>query len=116
MDRPPAEAGWMAGWLDGWMGLPEGEDFDTAALVFALDVLPPATFDIEPTRWVPTLSFTAYVRALPVPGPVQLHYNVGLVCDERVDQACTVWDTAGNLVAQSVQLASVRLTPEAGTT
>ena len=39
---------------------------------FAVDAFPPATFDVEFAGWVPTLELTAYVRALPAAGPVQI--------------------------------------------
>jgi hypothetical protein len=57
------------GELRGWLALPGGADFDACSLLFAVDAFPPATFEIEPTGWVPTLELTVYVRALPVPGP-----------------------------------------------
>lgn len=97
------------GCLDGWLELAGGENFDPTSLVFALDALPPATFDIQPTAWVPTLTLTAYVRALPAPGPVQIRYRAGLVQGGRVDQYCTIWDSEGAIVAQGTQLASVRM-------
>ena len=43
-----------------------------SSLLFAVDAFPPATFDVELTGWVPTLELTAYVRALPAPGPVRV--------------------------------------------
>lgn len=97
------------GRIDGWLALPAAEAFDSVSLVFALDALPPATYDIRWTDWVPTIAFSAYVRALPCRGPVQLGYTAGLVAGNRVDQVCSAWDSDGNLVAQSTQLANVRL-------
>ena len=48
----------------------DGRDPDPLALLYAVDALPPATFDLSGTTgWVPTLSLTAYVRAPPAPGP-----------------------------------------------
>ncbi|MCV2491858.1 thioesterase family protein [Geodermatophilus sp. YIM 151500] len=97
------------GELRGWLALPGGEPFDPAALLFAVDAFPPATFDIEPTGWVPTLELTVYVRALPEPGPVRVLHQARLVDGGRVDEACFVWDAGGRLVAQSTQLAGIRL-------
>jgi hypothetical protein len=57
------------GELRGWVRLPEEEPFDPSSLVFAADVFPPASFDIAPSGWVPTLELTVYVRALPRQGP-----------------------------------------------
>ena len=98
-----------SGELRGWLALPDGEAFDPISLLYAIDSFPPATFDIELTGWVPTLELTAYVRALPAPGPVQVLQKAQLIEDQRVDESCFVWDSTGRLVAQSTQLAGIRL-------
>lgn len=97
------------GELRGWLALPEGEAFDPASLLFAVDAYPPATFDIEFAGWVPTLELTVYVRALPAPGPVRILQRAHLIDGQRVDEACFIWDRTGRLVAQGVQLAGIRL-------
>jgi acyl-coenzyme A thioesterase PaaI-like protein len=97
------------GELRGWLALPDDEPFDPASLVYAVDSFPPATLDVEPTGWVPTLELTAYVRALPAPGPVRVLQQAHLVDDQRVDEACWVWDVTGRLVAHGTQLAGIRL-------
>jgi acyl-coenzyme A thioesterase PaaI-like protein len=96
------------GELRGWLALPDGAAFDSASLQFALDAFPPATFDIDTTGWVPTLELTTYVRAVPVPGPVQVLHRAHLIQGDRVDESCHVWDSAGRLVAHSTQLAGIR--------
>ncbi|HEX3459400.1 MAG TPA: thioesterase family protein [Acidimicrobiales bacterium] len=97
------------GELRGWLSLPHGEPFDPTSLLFAVDAFPPATFDIEYSGWVPTLELTAYVRALPAPGPVRVLHRAQLIDAQRVDEACFVWDATGRLVAQSTQLAGIRI-------
>jgi hypothetical protein len=97
------------GLLRGWLALPGDEPFDAISLLFAVDAFPPATFDIEFTGWVPTLELTVYVRALPVPGPVRVLHRAQLITGRRFDESCYVWDSAGTLVAQSTQLAGIRL-------
>lgn len=97
------------GELRGWLALPAGADFDACSLLFAVDAFPPATFDIEPTGWVPTLELTVYVRALPAPGPVRVLQRAQLIEAQRVDEACFVWDVDGRLVAQGSQLAGIKL-------
>jgi acyl-coenzyme A thioesterase PaaI-like protein len=94
--------------LRGWLSLPRGESFDPTALLYAVDGLPPATFDVEYSGWVPTIELTAYVRARPVPGPVRIVQRAQLVDAGRVDEVCLVWDSSGRLVAQGTQLAGVR--------
>jgi acyl-coenzyme A thioesterase PaaI-like protein len=97
------------GELHGWLSLPDDEPFDPVSLLFAVDAFPPATFDIAFTGWVPTLELTAYVRALPEPGPLRVQHRAQLIDDGRVDEMCLVWDRTGRLVAQATQLALIRL-------
>jgi hypothetical protein len=98
------------GELRGWLSLPDGESFDTTSLLFAVDAFPPATFEIEFSGWVPTLELTAYIRALPAPGPVRVLQRAHLIDDQRVDEVMLRlgW-SAGRLVAQGTQLAGIRL-------
>ena len=97
------------GELRGWLALPEDEPFDPDSLLLAVDAYPPATFDIEFAGWVPTLELTAYVRALPAPGPVRVLHRAQLIDAQRVDESCFIWDRTGRLVAQGTQLAGIRL-------
>jgi acyl-coenzyme A thioesterase PaaI-like protein len=97
------------GELRGWLALPGDEEFDPISLLFAVDAFPPATFDVEFAGWVPTLELTAYVRALPTPGPLQIIQRAQLIEAGRVDEVCYVWDSAGRLVAHGTQLAGIRL-------
>jgi hypothetical protein len=97
------------GELRGWFRFVDDRPADPLALLLAVDALPPATFDIEGTvGWVPTLSLTAYVRALPAPGPLTVRQRAGVIQRGLVDETCDVWDSAGRLVAQATQLAGVR--------
>lgn len=97
------------GELRGWLHLPGQQPFDPIGLLQAADTFPPPTFDLNPTGWVPTFELTTYVRALPAPGPVQVLMQANLVQGDRVDETCTIWDSRGVVVAQSHQLAGVRL-------
>jgi Acyl-CoA thioesterase C-terminal domain/Acyl-CoA thioesterase N-terminal domain len=111
----PASAGFMRGSpsgrgeLRGWLALPGGEPFDPVSLLYAVDAFPPATFDVELSGWVPTFELTAYVRAVPAPGPVRVLQRAQLIQGQRVDEVCFVWDRYGRLVAQAAQLAGIRL-------
>jgi hypothetical protein len=97
------------GELRGWLALPGAESLDPVSLLFAVDCLPPATFDVELSGWVPTLELTAYVRALPAPGPVRVLQQAHVIQDQRVAETCWVWDCTGRLVAHGTQLAGIRL-------
>lgn len=111
----PADTGFARGEpsgrgrLRGWLALPDDEPFDPPALLYAVDALPPATFDIAATGWVPTMQLTGYVRALPAPGPVRILHRAQVVDAGKVDEVCFVWDSRSRLVAQATQLAGIRL-------
>ena len=110
----PATLDWAVGApagegeLRSWLRIPGGEE-DPVALLFAVDALPPMTFTLGAYGWVPTLSLTAYLRALPAPGPLRVLQRGSLVDGGRVDETCSVWDSRGRLVAQATQLAGVRV-------
>ena len=84
------------------------EPLDPAMLLFAADALPPATFSVVMTGWVPTLDITIYVRAIPTPGPLRLRFRAKMIQDGFADEVCEAWDSAGRLVFQSTQLAALR--------
>ena len=99
------------GELRGWISFADGRPIDPLALLFFVDAFPPATFELAPTGWVPTLSLTAYLRARPAPGPLRVSQRAQLVADDRVDEVCEVWDSSDRLVAQATQLAGIRIEP-----
>jgi hypothetical protein len=97
------------GELRAWLALPNDESFCPASLLFAVDAVPPATFDVIATPYVPTMTLTTYVRALPAPGPVRVLVRAHLLAENRCDQSCHVWDRAGRLVAHATSLGTIRL-------
>lgn len=97
------------GELRAWLALADGSDWDPASLLFAIDALPPATFEVAITGWVPTLTLTAYLLAVPAPGPLRARFRAGTISGGRVDEVCELWDSTDRLVATSTQLAAIRL-------
>lgn len=95
--------------LRGWISFADGRPADPLSLLFFLDALPPATFELARTGWVPTLSLTTYVRAWPAPGPLRVRQYVQSVDQNRIDEVCELWDSAGRLVGQATQLAGIRI-------
>jgi len=96
------------GALRGWISFADGRPIDPLGLLFLLDAFPPATVDLAASGWVPTLSLSAYVRALPTPGPLRMVQRTQVVDGGIIDEVCEAWDSSGRLVAQATQLASVR--------
>jgi len=111
----PAVMGWAVGRpsghgeLRGWVTFDDGREPDPLALLMLVDALPPATFDLGSTGWVPTLELTCHVRAVPAPGPLAVRQRVRHVSGGRVDEECDVWDSTGRLVATGHQLAGLRI-------
>ncbi len=111
----PTTVGWAAGRpggsseLRGWVRHADGRQPDPLSLVQVVDALPPATFDLGAAGWVPTLSLTAYIRALPSPGSLVVRQRARLVTGGLLDEQCDVWDATGRLVATGHQLAALRV-------
>ncbi len=92
----------------GWLRLAEGRAFDPLSLLFVSDALPPATFPIGSSGWVPTIQLSAYVRGVPADGWLVARQRAKLVAGGLVDEVCELWDAAGRPVVQAAQLAMVR--------
>jgi acyl-coenzyme A thioesterase PaaI-like protein len=99
--------------LQGWSRFADGRDPDPLSLLFFNDAIPPATFRIGSTGWVPTLQMSAYVRARPAPGWLGIRMTANLVADGMVDETCVLWDSRGQVVAQASQLARLRFADQA---
>ncbi|MFJ3235367.1 thioesterase family protein [Streptomyces sp. NPDC086787] len=111
----PATLGWALGApsgkgeMRGWFGLADGRDADPLALLLAVDALPPTAFEIGIKGWVPTVELTAHVRRRPAPGPLRVAITTRNLAGGFLEEDAEVWDSEDRLVAQSRQLARVRL-------
>jgi acyl-CoA thioesterase len=111
----PETVGWAVGapsgrgMIQGWFRLPDGREPDPLMLLLAVDVLPPVSFDLGIIGWAPTLELTVHVRARPAPGWLRLKHSTRNFADGYMEEDAEVWDSAGRLVAQSRQLARVRI-------
>jgi hypothetical protein len=91
-----------------WVRLAGGRVADSPGLCFLADVLPPSTFPIGSTGWVPTIQLTAYLKARPADGWLRARQYARSVMGGLLDQSCELWDANGVLVAAATQLAMVR--------
>lgn len=111
----PSTLGWALGQPSGkgemraWFGLADGRDHDPLSLLLAVDGLPPTAFEIGLTGWVPTVELTVHVRCRPAPGPLRVAITTRNLAGGFLEEDAEVWDSADRLVAQSRQLARVRL-------
>ncbi|MBU6532784.1 thioesterase family protein [Streptomyces mayonensis] len=111
----PATLGWALGQPSGrgemraWFGLADGRDADPLSLLLAVDALPPTAFELGLKGWVPTVELTVHVRCRPAPGPLRVSLTTRNLAGGFLEEDAEVWDSADRLVAQSRQLARVRL-------
>lgn len=111
----PASAGWSTGRFStrgevlAWMRLDDGHaTWDPWSMLFASDALPPATFPLGSSGWVPTLQLTTYARRIPVGEWLRARQWCVVVAGDMVDERCELFDERGELVGSSSQLAMVR--------
>jgi acyl-coenzyme A thioesterase PaaI-like protein len=108
-----------AAWLDGersdvgevkgWLRLDDGVGvWDAWTLLFASDGLPPATFPLGSSGWVPTLQLTSYVHQIPEGEWLRARQWCVVITDGVVEERCELFDARDQLVATSSQLALVR--------
>ncbi|MFJ5999088.1 thioesterase family protein [Streptomyces sp. NPDC092370] len=111
----PSTLGWALGQPSGkgemraWFGLKDGRDPDPLSLLLAVDALPPTAFELGLKGWVPTVELTVHVRCRPAPGPLRVSITTRNLAGGFLEEDAEVWDSADRLVAQSRQLARVRL-------
>ncbi|MGY9068908.1 thioesterase family protein [Streptomyces murinus] len=111
----PATVGWAIGQPSGkgemraWFGLADGRDADPLSLLLAVDALPPTAFEMGLKGWVPTVELTTHIRHRPAPGPLRVAITTRNLAGGFLEEDAEVWDSEDRLVAQSRQLARVRL-------
>ena len=96
------------GMVAGHLRLRDGSDWNPLSLQVALDMGPPAHFDLGIGGGAPTLQLTSHLRRLPAPGPVWFELRAEDVGNDRMTEQMRVWDTKRRLVGQATQLAAVR--------
>ncbi|MEU9441755.1 thioesterase family protein [Streptomyces sp. NPDC048304] len=111
----PATLGWALGAPSGkgemraWFGLADGRAADPLSLLLAVDALPPTAFELGLKGWVPTVELTVHVRRRPAPGPLRVSITTRNLAGGFLEEDAEIWDSTDHLVAQSRQLARVRL-------
>jgi len=109
----PAVTGWRFGRpsglpeMRGYFGLREPRDPDALLLALAVDGLPPVVFGLGATGWAPTVQLTMHMRLVPAPGLLRVAARARHVSGGWFDEEAEAWDSVGNLVAQSRQIARV---------
>jgi acyl-CoA thioesterase len=102
--------GWALGTPNGdptaeiWQRLAGGREIDLPALAFLCDSYAPPVMEIGEPRSM-TVQLTVHLHRRPVPGWIATRLTTRHVVNGFHEEDCELWDEAGNLVAQSRQLA-----------
>lgn len=110
----PACTAWLSGEqgpseFRAWMRHVDGRPNDALSLLLYADALPPPVFNrVGPSGWVPTVELTVHLRAVPAPGFVQCRFHTRFVTSGLLETDGELWDSRGELVALSRQLARLR--------
>lgn len=98
--------------VTGWLRFTDGREPDVLSLALFADAMPPAVFEVLPAKqWVPTIELTVHFRAIPAPGWLQARFTTRYLVGGFFEEDGELWDSTGQLVAQSRQLAMI-LNPE----
>jgi len=99
--------------LRGWIRFNDGRAPDALACLLMADAFPPAVFGLlGMVGWVPTIELTVHLRRRPAPGWLLGRFESNDLSNGRMIEDGALWDSSGQLVAQSRQLALVRQTQE----
>lgn len=111
----PASLGWIRGERDGdaefhvWIRHADQRPNDALSVLLYSDALPPPIFNrFGPSGWVPTVELTVHLRAIPAPGFVQCRFRTRFVTNGLLEADGEMWDSRGELVGLSRQLARMR--------
>jgi acyl-CoA thioesterase len=96
--------------VTGWIRFRDGRDPDALAALLFADAFPPAVFGLLGTvGWVPTVELTVQLRRRPSPGWMIGQFRTTDLAGGRLIEDGLLWDASGGLVAQSRQLALLRM-------
>ena len=94
----------------GYFAFADDRPVDTLSLLLAADAFPPVMFNLYGMLgWVPTVEFTVHMRGVPAPGPIACRFRSHVVQGGFWEEDGEMWDSQGQLVAMSRQLALVPL-------
>ncbi|MDX6275995.1 MAG: hypothetical protein QOJ72_123 [Nocardioidaceae bacterium] len=108
--RLSSAPGWAVGDPSGdptaelWQRLADGREIDFPALAFLCDSYAPPVLELGDVGSM-TVQLTVHLHRVPVPGWIATRLTTRHVVNGYHEEDCELWDEAGNLVAQSRQLA-----------
>lgn len=94
----------------GYFAFADDRPVDPLSLLLAADAFPPVMFNLYGMLgWVPTVEFTVHLRGIPAPGPIACRFRSRVVQGGFWEEDGEMWDSNGQVVAMSRQLALVPL-------
>lgn len=97
------------GCFEGWLSFADGANVDLFGLLLFADAFPPPIFTVTGAQsWVPTIELTVQLRAQPCAGPIQVRFRSRYMTNGIVEEDGELWDSDGQLVAISRQMARLR--------
>lgn len=91
----------------GWIRFSDGSDPSTLSLLALSDAFPPTPLGGPDVGWVPTIELTTHIRRQPSPGWILGSFRTRVLTGGLHEADGELWDSSGNLVAMSRQLALV---------
>ena len=93
-----------------YMGWKDGGPVNLFGLILFLDATTPPIYNkLGTVGWVPTLTLTSHIRNIPEPGPLKVIAKTEFITNNYIEEDREIWDSKGNLVGQSKQLAKLRI-------
>lgn len=106
--QPVRNTGKPSAEINGWIRFLDGREPDVNALLLFADAFPPSLFNVLGViGWVPTIELTVHVRKRPAPGWIQTQFRTDDLQQGRMIENGLLWDSNGDLVAQSRQIGLV---------
>lgn len=93
--------------ITGWIRFQDGTPPDQVSAVAFVDSFPPTLLGAVPSGWVPTIELTVHVRGRPAPGWLLGTLRTRVLVDGLMEEDGELWDSEGQPVALSRQLAMV---------
>jgi acyl-CoA thioesterase len=93
--------------ITGWIRFRDGTPPSTLSAVAFADAFPPTLLGSVATGWVPTVELTVHVRARPSPGWLLGTFRTRVLVNGLMEEDGELWDSQGQPVALSRQLAMV---------
>lgn len=112
----PACTDWLNGnmsdqcQLEGWLQFSDNRPIDVWALLLLADSFPPPAFrHFGATGWVPTIELNVQIRRQPAAGTIYARFSSRSIIDGYLETDAELWDSNGDLVALSRQMALFRM-------